>query len=176
VPAGAPADAGLQIRPLRRFKGHQNTSKNFIRGVFGPRQEIIVGGSEVRALHPVRMTGHVTQGAGLRQDAYVYMWDVESGALVSKLAGHESCVYMARWSPAQSLLARCVPSYGCVCVCWTHSCAVARRTTQCGCGGMTRCGLWCATQAHKTSGFVYGQDRTHNSTHASTNQRPKQPI
>jgi WD40 repeat protein len=34
-------------RPIRRFKGHQNTSKNFVRASFGPDESLIVGGSEV---------------------------------------------------------------------------------------------------------------------------------
>jgi COMPASS component SWD3 len=34
-------------RPIRRFKGHQNTSKNFVRASFGPDDSLVVGGSEV---------------------------------------------------------------------------------------------------------------------------------
>jgi hypothetical protein len=37
----------MQARPIRRFKGHQNTSKNFVRASFGPDDSLVVGGSEV---------------------------------------------------------------------------------------------------------------------------------
>lgn len=40
---------GMQVRPLRRYKGHQNTSKNFIRGGFGPQKAVVIGGSEVHS-------------------------------------------------------------------------------------------------------------------------------
>lgn len=42
------------------------------------------------------------------QDALVYMWDLETGSLISKLAGHEGTVYMAKWNQSQALLARYV--------------------------------------------------------------------
>jgi len=32
---------------MRRFRGHQNTAKNFVRAAFGPREKLVVGGSEV---------------------------------------------------------------------------------------------------------------------------------
>ena len=34
-----------QLRPIRRFKGHQNTSKNFVRGGFA-NDSLVIGGSE----------------------------------------------------------------------------------------------------------------------------------
>ena len=37
-------------RPIRRFKGHQNTSKNFIRAGFAG-DSLVVGGSEVSYIH-----------------------------------------------------------------------------------------------------------------------------
>ena len=37
-------------RPLRAFKGHQNTSKNFVRARFGPARDLVVSGSEVPPL------------------------------------------------------------------------------------------------------------------------------
>eukprot|EP00698_Gefionella_okellyi_P005108 TRINITY_DN14689_c0_g1_i1.p1 TRINITY_DN14689_c0_g1~~TRINITY_DN14689_c0_g1_i1.p1 ORF type:complete len:564 (-),score=73.00 TRINITY_DN14689_c0_g1_i1:15-1637(-) len=74
------------IRPLKRFKGHQNTSKNFIRGSFGPKQSLVLGGSE---------------------DSNLYLWDIDSGNVVAKLAGHEGVVYSARWNAAQSLMVSC---------------------------------------------------------------------
>ena len=58
-------------KPIQRFKGHQNTSKNFVRAVFGPSEKVILGGSE---------------------DGNVYMWDAESGLLLHKLYGHRGFV------------------------------------------------------------------------------------
>ncbi|KAF9971333.1 hypothetical protein BGZ73_005738 [Actinomortierella ambigua] len=69
------------IRPLRKFKGHQNTSKNFVRSGFA-HNSLIVGGSE---------------------DGQIYIWDQESGEIVQKLRGHEAMVYNAVWSPKQSM-------------------------------------------------------------------------
>jgi WD40 repeat protein len=74
-------------RPIRRLKGHQNTSKNFIRASFGPNELLVVGGSE---------------------DGYIYIWDVESAALIQKLAAcRRGPVFSAIWSQQQSLLASC---------------------------------------------------------------------
>lgn len=36
-------------KPLRRFKGHQNTSKNFIRSAFGPNERYACCADEVIA-------------------------------------------------------------------------------------------------------------------------------
>ncbi|KAG0217380.1 hypothetical protein BGX33_010683 [Mortierella sp. NVP41] len=68
-------------RPLRKLKGHQNTSKNFIRAGFA-HNSLLVGGSE---------------------DGLVYIWDQESGDVLQKLQGHEAMVYNAVWSPKQSM-------------------------------------------------------------------------
>lgn len=68
-------------RPLRKLKGHQNTSKNFIRAGFA-HNSLLVGGSE---------------------DGLVYIWDQESGDILQKLHGHEAMVYNAVWSPKQSM-------------------------------------------------------------------------
>lgn len=35
--------AALQVR---RFKGHQNTSRNYVRAAFGPSEQVVVSGSE----------------------------------------------------------------------------------------------------------------------------------
>lgn len=67
-----------------RFKGHQNTSKNFIRSGFG-QQSLITSGSE---------------------DGVIYLWDVEKGHVVQKLEGHSSIVYNSVWNVNQELLAR----------------------------------------------------------------------
>lgn len=42
------------MRPITRFKGHQNTSKNFIRAGFA-NKPLIVGGSEVKNFHRLNL-------------------------------------------------------------------------------------------------------------------------
>ena len=37
----------LQSKPIQRYKGHLNTSHNFVTCSFGPLQQIVIGGSEV---------------------------------------------------------------------------------------------------------------------------------
>ncbi|KAF4321128.1 hypothetical protein BBO99_00004015 [Phytophthora kernoviae] len=71
-------------RPLQRFKGHQNTAKNIVRASFGPRERFVLGGSE---------------------DGYVYVWEVATGKLLERLAGHRGVTYNARWHEKQALLA-----------------------------------------------------------------------
>ena len=81
------------LRPLKRFKGHQNTSKNFIRASFA-HTSLLVGGSE---------------------DGRIYMWDQESSEVLQTLEGHaehvpwavNAAAYGATWNKAQSLLASC---------------------------------------------------------------------
>lgn len=73
-------------RPIRRFKGHQNTSKNFLRASFGPNESLIVGASE---------------------DEMIYIWDIMTGDLLQTLKGHTGTVYTTTWNPHQSLLASC---------------------------------------------------------------------
>ena len=108
------------LRPLKRFKGHQNTSKNFIRSSFA-HTSLLVGGSE---------------------DGLIYMWDQESSEVLQTLEGHgrdtlhpaaksatvaghtsaptplvsdltsslstnNNVAYGAVWNKAQSLLASC---------------------------------------------------------------------
>jgi len=73
-------------KPLVRLKGHQNTSKNFIKSSFGPSQQLIVGGSE---------------------DGCIYLWDVNNGNLVQKLRAHHGIVYNVRWHPVAELLLSC---------------------------------------------------------------------
>ncbi|RUS25142.1 WD40-repeat-containing domain protein, partial [Jimgerdemannia flammicorona] len=73
-------------KPIRKLKGHQNTSKNFIRAGFA-HSNLIVGGSE---------------------DGIVYIWDQETGEVLQKLRGHDGGpVYSAVWNNRQSLLASC---------------------------------------------------------------------
>ncbi|KAI8586600.1 WD40-repeat-containing domain protein [Geranomyces variabilis] len=73
------------LRPLRKFKGHQNTSKNFVKAGFAG-DALVVGGSE---------------------DGIVYIWDVSKGDILQKLRGHAGVVYSAAWSSRQSLFASC---------------------------------------------------------------------
>lgn len=54
------------LRPLQRFKGHQNTSKNFIRCSFA-HPSLLISGSE---------------------DGLVYVWDRESSNVLQTLEGH----------------------------------------------------------------------------------------
>jgi len=73
-------------RPLRKFKGHQNTSRNFVRACFGTNGQCVIGGSE---------------------DGMVYIWDLESCSVLKKLYGHQGIVYHTAWSQYQSLLVSC---------------------------------------------------------------------
>ena len=63
-------------RPLRAFKGHQNTSKNFVRARFGPSRDLVLSGSE---------------------DGSICMWDVTSGEMAHRLVGHTDVAYDACW-------------------------------------------------------------------------------
>lgn len=74
----------LEQRPVQRFKGHQNTAKNVVRASFGPREAFVLGGSE---------------------DGAVYVWDVATGKLLEKLAGHHGVTYNAKWHEKQALMA-----------------------------------------------------------------------
>lgn len=74
------------MRQVQRLRGHQNTSKNFVRTVFGPSPGVVTGGSE---------------------DGIVYIWDLASGDVVQRLPGHASIVYSTAWNTQQSLLASC---------------------------------------------------------------------
>ncbi|KAJ2395071.1 hypothetical protein GGI05_001753 [Coemansia sp. RSA 2603] len=70
------------LKRLCRYKGHQNTSKNFIRSSF-IGDSLIVGGSE---------------------DGMVYIWDRESTNIVQRLSGHRGIVYDAKWNPKRGIL------------------------------------------------------------------------
>ncbi|KAG5461591.1 MAG: WD40-repeat-containing domain protein [Olpidium bornovanus] len=71
-------------RPIRRLKGHQNTSRNFVRSGFAGK--MVVGGSE---------------------DGIVYLWDQVTGEILQRLRGHRGIVYNAAWSAKQSLFVSC---------------------------------------------------------------------
>ena len=73
------------LRPIRKFKGHQNTSKNFIKSNFAG-DSLITGGSE---------------------DGIICVWDADSGDIVQRLQGHDGVVYSATWNAYQSLFASC---------------------------------------------------------------------
>ena len=73
-------------RPLRAFKGHQNTSKNFVRARFGPARDLVLSGSE---------------------DGSVCLWNLNSAKLLHKLRGHTDVAYDAAWSDSSGLLASC---------------------------------------------------------------------
>lgn len=81
-------------KPVRKFKGHQNTSKNFIRSAFGPREAQIIGGSE---------------------DGFVYVWDINSSEVVSRLGPVKGPVYSAQWNARQTILASCSHDYEASC-------------------------------------------------------------
>ncbi|KAJ1886801.1 hypothetical protein LPJ66_009446 [Kickxella alabastrina] len=70
------------LKRLCRYKGHQNTSKNFIRSSF-IGDSLVVGGSE---------------------DGMVYIWDRESTNIVQRLCGHQGIVYDAKWNPKRGIL------------------------------------------------------------------------
>jgi len=89
-------------RPIRRFKGHQNTSKNFVRASFGPDESLIVGGSE---------------------DGFVYIWDAATGEILQRLGSysldsHTDIAYRAVWNARQSLLVSC--SHDCSVKTWWY--------------------------------------------------------
>jgi COMPASS component SWD3 len=75
-----------QCKPIRRYKRHQNTSRNFVRAAFGPRERLIIGGSE---------------------DGFVYIWDTDTQDVVKKLGPAGGPVYSAQWNTDQSLLVSC---------------------------------------------------------------------
>ena len=68
-----------------KLKGHQNTSKNFIRSSFA-NQSVVVSGSE---------------------DGVVHLWDIQKGDILQRLRGHSGPVFDVSWSASQSILASC---------------------------------------------------------------------
>ena len=85
------------MRPVRRYKGHQNSCKNFVRARFGPQGRLVVGGSE---------------------DGGVYMWSTNGEQLVQRLTGHRAVAYEAVWNEQRSLLASC--SHDGTAITWTY--------------------------------------------------------
>ena len=99
-------------RAAQRYKGHQNTARNFIRTGFGSNGSLVVGGSE---------------------DGMVYIWDLESGlppascVLCAIVRSEDSCEKLLGSRAASPLaLTRQVRC--------SRSCRVMREscTTQCG--------------------------------------------
>jgi len=74
------------VKPIRKFKGHSNTYKNFIRCGFGSNESVIIGGSE---------------------DGSIYIWDLASEKILEKLKLHNGVVYNTIWSSKQQLVASC---------------------------------------------------------------------
>mmetsp|Transcript_6953 Transcript_6953/g.9033 ORF Transcript_6953/g.9033 Transcript_6953/m.9033 type:complete len:1004 (+) Transcript_6953:244-3255(+) len=73
-------------KSIRKYRGHQNTSRNFVRAIMGPMDSLVMGGSE---------------------DGRVYIWDTESGELLDRLRGHKGTVFQTKWNESTSLLASC---------------------------------------------------------------------
>ena len=73
-------------RPLRAFKGHQNTFKNFVRARFGLGRDLVFSGSE---------------------DGCVCIWKLSTAELVQRLRGHTDVAYDVAWSASAGLLASC---------------------------------------------------------------------
>ncbi len=110
---------------MQKFKGHLNTTKNFINCCFGSNQQFVAGGSEVwhfAALgficvkpiilrvsifnkHPTDIRAFSLSRARA-QDGKIYLWDTHSGHLLSRLSGHSSVAYDVQWNAKQGLLAR----------------------------------------------------------------------
>ncbi|KAJ1672862.1 hypothetical protein EV182_006342, partial [Spiromyces aspiralis] len=82
------------LKQHRKLKGHQNTSKNFIRSRFA-KSSLVVGGSE---------------------DGLVYVWDQNTGALAQRLEGHTGIVYDVCWDGHRGLL--CSASDDCTLRTW----------------------------------------------------------
>ncbi|KAJ1909258.1 hypothetical protein H4219_006429 [Mycoemilia scoparia] len=70
------------LKPHLKLKGHQNTSKNFIRSSFA-KSSLVVSGSE---------------------DGLVYVWDQATGSLAQRLEGHDGIVYDVCWDTHRGLL------------------------------------------------------------------------
>jgi COMPASS component SWD3 len=69
-----------------RYKGHQNTSRNFIRASFGPGGDTVLGGSEGGRVH---------------------VWETLTGQLLERLPGHGGPVFRAVWNDNQAMVASC---------------------------------------------------------------------
>jgi COMPASS component SWD3 len=70
-------------KPFKKYKGHQNASKNFIKATFGSKDNTIICGSE---------------------DSNIYIWDIDSTKIVQTLVGHQDIVYKGIWNKKYSIL------------------------------------------------------------------------
>ena len=70
------------MRISKRLRGHQNTSKNFIRTRFGPGSALAVGGSE---------------------DGKVHVWDTDKGSLLQTLTGISHECECGVWVPVRCM-------------------------------------------------------------------------
>ena len=69
--------------PVQRYRGHVNSTRNFIRATFGPGHRLVCAGSE---------------------DGLVYMWDVDTAQIVARLEGHAGVVYACEWNEERGVL------------------------------------------------------------------------
>eukprot|EP01006_Ploeotia_vitrea_P044753 TRINITY_DN66864_c5_g2_i1.p2 TRINITY_DN66864_c5_g2~~TRINITY_DN66864_c5_g2_i1.p2 ORF type:complete len:245 (-),score=123.77 TRINITY_DN66864_c5_g2_i1:61-705(-) len=73
------------LKPLQRYK-HRHASKHFIRSSFGPAEALVLGGSE---------------------DGLFYVWNVQTGEVLQRLAGHRDVVYEAKFDRRAGVFATC---------------------------------------------------------------------
>jgi COMPASS component SWD3 len=72
---------------LRRYKGHQNSSRNFIRASYGPKEDVIMSGSE---------------------DGSIYFWDKNSETVMERLKKcHLGPVFRTIYNPYIGMMASC---------------------------------------------------------------------
>ena len=73
------------MKSVMKFKGHQNTCKNFIRSSFAG-DSLVVGGSE---------------------DGYIFIWDRNTGEILQRLRHHKGISYGMNWNSKQSMFVSC---------------------------------------------------------------------
>lgn len=73
-------------RPVHRYKGHNNTSRNFIRARYAGTSELVVSGSE---------------------DGLIHVWNAEGGESLQRLHGHAGVVYSVAANREQGMWASC---------------------------------------------------------------------
>mmetsp|Transcript_19279 Transcript_19279/g.43704 ORF Transcript_19279/g.43704 Transcript_19279/m.43704 type:complete len:194 (-) Transcript_19279:193-774(-) len=92
-------------KPLARYKGHQNSKGSFVRCGFGPREAVVVSGSDDGRIH--LWETHTTKPVSTLPSS---MSPIGGGGFTGgSSGGHASgaCVYRALWCAKQSLLATC---------------------------------------------------------------------
>jgi WD40 repeat protein len=68
------------------LKGHQNSSKSFVRAIFGPQERTVISGSD---------------------DGRIYCWDADSGILVESLEAHDGGAFEVVYSGDLHKFASC---------------------------------------------------------------------